>query len=110
MKVLLDESVPRQLKLALAMFETLTLKDKGWLGTKNGKLLAKTNDDNFNVFITVDKNLQFQQNIAKLNFGILVINTRYVKWEFIEPLVPRIIKIIESNIEKGSVIVIDEKL
>ena len=110
MKVLLDESVPKQLKAALNMFETYTLNNMNWLGTKNGKLLAKAEEANFDVFITVDKNLQHQQNIASFSFGVIVINVLYVKWEYIEPLMLEIIDTIYNKIERGKVVTIEKKL
>ena len=89
MKVLLDESVPRQLKLALSMFETYTVKDMKWQGTQNGKLLAKTEEAKFEVFITADKNLQYQQNLSGFSFGVLVIKVLYVKWNLLNHLLQK---------------------
>lgn len=72
MKILLDESVPRKLKYDFdATHEVFTVRDKGWLGNKNGTLLTLMVEDNFEIFITVDRSLRYQQNIAKLPVIIL---------------------------------------
>lgn len=60
MRVLIDESLPRDLKQKLFGMEIFTVQDMGWAGIKNGELLAKANA-NFDVFMTADKNLRYQQ-------------------------------------------------
>jgi predicted nuclease of predicted toxin-antitoxin system len=105
MKILLDENIPRQLKISLVMFETFMVKDMGWRGLKNGILLQKAQEEQFNVFITVDKNLRFQQNINGKHFFIIVLNIPLLKWQFIEPLVPSMVQLI-ANGEAGRVYVI----
>ena len=61
MRLLLDECVPARLSRALAGHEVLTVGKAGWSGVKNGKLLALA-AAKFDAFITVDKNLPYQQN------------------------------------------------
>ncbi len=80
MKVLLDESLPSQLKLAFGEeFEVRTVRDMGWLGTLNGALLQLIEKEGFKFFVTVDKSLRYQQNLERFNvvvFLIRAINTR----------------------------------
>ena len=62
MKVLLDECVPRKLKRELTEHEVLTVTEYGWSGIKNGKLLTLAEAE-FDVFLTIDQNLKYQQNV-----------------------------------------------
>jgi len=67
MKILLDESLPRKLRNDFtAEHEVWTVRDTGWLGKKNGELLKLMTDNRFELFITVDQNLQFQQTLNDL--------------------------------------------
>jgi predicted nuclease of predicted toxin-antitoxin system len=63
MKVLLDESLPRKLKYRFGEdFEVYDVSDMGWLGKKNGELLKLVIENEFEIFVTVDRNLPYQQN------------------------------------------------
>ena len=64
MKILLDESLPRKLRYDFGEeHEVFTVRDKGWLGKKNGELLKLMTEDKFELFVTVDRNLPYQQNL-----------------------------------------------
>jgi predicted nuclease of predicted toxin-antitoxin system len=63
MKILLDECVPRRVKDYLAQHEVQTVPDAGWAGKKNGELLELA-QGRFDVFLTVDQNLGYQQNLT----------------------------------------------
>ena len=67
MKVLLDECVPRKLKREIANHEVVTVTEHGWSGIVNGELL-KLAETEFDIFLTVDQNLSFQQNLKKLQY------------------------------------------
>ena len=75
MKVLLDECVPKALRSMLAGFETYTAEQMGWKAVKNGPLLALAEQGCFPVFITSDKNLRYQQNLATREIGIIELPT-----------------------------------
>ena len=62
MKLLLDENLPKKLKLDFPEHEIYTVNDKGWNGVQNGNLLKLLLAENFDGLITFDKNLQYQQN------------------------------------------------
>jgi hypothetical protein len=62
-----------------------------WRGVANGSLLAKAAED-FDVFITVDKNLRHQQNLKKLPIAVIVIHTISNDYELLKPFVPRILE------------------
>ncbi|MGB6362765.1 MAG: DUF5615 family PIN-like protein, partial [Thermoanaerobaculia bacterium] len=71
MRVLLDECLPRRLKHELPDHEVRTAPEMGWAGVENGELLRQASGE-FDVFITVDRSLEFQQNLSDLAFGIVV--------------------------------------
>ena len=75
MRVLLDENLPHDLAQALAEHEVVTVQGLGWSGLKNGELLRRA-DGHIDAFITMDSNLQFQQRLAGLPFGVIVIHAR----------------------------------
>ena len=70
MRVLLDECVPRRLKSELPDHEVRTAQEEGWAGMKNGALLQVASGQ-FDVFLTVDRNISFQQNLRGLKIGVL---------------------------------------
>ena len=72
MRVLLDEQLPRQLVPYLVEHEVRTVQQEAWAGLKKGALLTKAENDGFEVLITGDKNMPFQQNITKRRLGVLV--------------------------------------
>lgn len=72
MRVLLDEQLPRQPAPYFVDHEVRTVQQKGWAGLKNGALLTKAEEAGFEVLVTGDKNMPFQQNIAKRRLGVLV--------------------------------------
>jgi len=73
-RILIDECLPKQLKAWLAgTHEAVTVQEAGWANVKNGKLLRLANDAGFDVFITADKNMYYQQNFAGLRISAVVI-------------------------------------
>lgn len=71
-RVLFDEDVPRPLRKDLPGFAIQTVVEAGWSGIKNGELLRRA-EEAFEVFLTADRNLQYQQNTSKLRMGIVVL-------------------------------------
>ena len=68
MNILLDESAPRLIKTRLAEFSISTVQEMGWTGLKNGELLVLA-ERQFDVFITADQQLRYQQNLAGRRLG-----------------------------------------
>ncbi len=83
MKILLDESLPEQLAKELGDHEVLTVSQMGWKGKKNGELIQLIQKEEFQAFITVDKNLRYQQNLKNLPFTIIVLFVYRTKMEYI---------------------------
>ena len=74
MKILLDECVDSRLARHFSEFEVQTVYDRGWSGITNGKLLALAQVE-FDVFVTVDRNLAFQQNIPKFSLAVILVHS-----------------------------------
>jgi len=74
MKILIDESLPRQLKHFLGGHEADTVQEAGWAGVKNGELLAKAEGEYF-VFLTTDRNLWYQQNMRGRKLALVIFPT-----------------------------------
>lgn len=72
MKVLLDECVDARLAPYVVGFETRTVHDQCWVGIKNGKLLTLAASE-FDVLVTVDRNLPFQQHLPKFQIAIILL-------------------------------------
>ncbi|MBN1674341.1 MAG: DUF5615 family PIN-like protein [Kiritimatiellae bacterium] len=73
-KILLDECVDRRLVEQIAGHEARTVPDAGWASLKNGELLSLAQIE-FDVFITTDRNLMFQQNLPKFDIGVIVLES-----------------------------------
>lgn len=80
MRILLDENLPAQLKSDFgADYDVKTVREMGWLGKKNGELLGLIVFNGFDLFITIDKNLRYQQNLERIElkiFLLIAINNR----------------------------------
>lgn len=88
MRVLLDECVPDQVKFSLAGHEVRTVGRMGWKGKKNGELL-KLAATRFDVFITVDRSLAYQQPRG-LKIAIVTLVAHSNEIEALRPLIPRL--------------------
>ena len=75
MRVLLDESVPSRLGAMLVGHQATSVQNRGWAGLKNGKLLALAAAE-FDILLTADKGIEFQQNLATLPLAVLVVVAR----------------------------------
>ena len=89
MRILLDESLPHDLVALISGHEVSTVSDEGWKSVKNGKLLTLA-ATKFDVFITADRNLEFQQNVAELPLAVVVLIARKNRIQDLEPLLPEL--------------------
>lgn len=90
MKILLDESLPRKLRKDFGNeYEVWTVRDKGWLGKKNGELLKLMEVNGFTIFVTVDRNLAYQQNLNQLPVTIFVLCASDNRRETLQNLLPK---------------------
>jgi predicted nuclease of predicted toxin-antitoxin system len=95
MRVLLDESLPRKLASELTGHETQTVQKRGWSGLKNGQLLQVASRE-FQVLLTGDRNLEFQQNVDALPIAVIVLVAVNNRIETLRPLVPLVLEALES--------------
>ena len=93
MKLLFDECIPQPLRRRLAEFEISTAQEMGWGRVKNGELLKRA-EGVFDVFVTADQQLKYQQNLTGRKLAILVLSTN--RWPKVKARKPEIIAAIES--------------
>lgn len=110
MLILLDENLlSKKLKKPfLDVGHTVqNVEDMGWRGTKDRDLLALANVFPFNVFITSDKNLPYQQNLQTLALRVVVLNASNTRPDHLLPLITQIIPLLQS-LAPGSITLIDD--
>ena len=95
MRVLLDECVPKRLRKELTAHVVRTVAEMGWSGIVNGELLHQASAD-FDCFLTVDRNLQFQQNISVLPVAVVVIHALSNRLAALLPLMPAVRTVLDD--------------
>ena len=88
MKVLLDENLDHRLRRNLGSHEVFTASYKGWEGLKNGRLLDAAENDKFEVLITGDQSLYFEQNLIGRRLAIIALSS--VEWRILKDYLPKI--------------------
>ncbi len=106
MLLLLDENLPKRLKLDFPEHEIFTVRDKGWNGIKNGDLLNLLLQNNFQALLTFDKNLQHQQNFSKYTITVFVLSASINSYEELTKLSPKVKEyLIAGNLQPRSIII-----
>jgi hypothetical protein len=100
-RVLLDECVDWHLARALMDHEVKTARQMGWTGLKNGELLSLASR-HFDAFVTVERNLAFQQETTRFGLATMVLHARTNRLADLLPLVPKLLAALES-VESGAV-------
>lgn len=95
MRVLLDECVDWRLSRALTGHEVKSARQMGWSAIKNGELLELASE-RFDAFVTVDRNLAFQQNARSLSIPVIVLHAKTNRLADLLPLVPNLLTAIGS--------------
>lgn len=101
MRVLLDQGVPAPLRKHLAPHAVRTAYEQGWSTLKNGDLLAAAEHEGFDVLLTTDQNLKYQQKLSGRAIAILVLST--TSWPRIEKSVEKVVAAV-SRIAAGDFI------
>jgi predicted nuclease of predicted toxin-antitoxin system len=101
-RLLLDECIDRRLAREFSEHFITTVPQMGWATIKNGQLLALAERE-FDVFITVDRNLSFQQNLPKFKIAVIVLRAKTNRLVDLKPLVPQILAML-STLNIGQVI------
>lgn len=87
MRILLDESLPYELVAELPGHEVRSVQKMGWSALKNGELLAVAANE-FDLFLTADQNLRYQQNLSSLPVAVVVLIARSNRLQDLRPLLP----------------------
>ena len=95
MRVLLDEQLPIDLSPSLRGHAVDTVVDRGWAGVKNGDLLRRMSG-HYDVLITMDRGMEFQQPIPVLPFGIVIVRAVSNRLQHLTPLVPAILAAVDA--------------
>src|SRR5262245_46442078 len=93
MRILFDHCVPQRFRRLLAGHDVRTAVEMGWERLRNGKLLAEASEQ-FDLFLTVDKNLRHQQNPDTLPIAVIILMVRTNRYSDLAPLAPAVLKAI----------------
>src|SRR5215510_1183500 len=104
MQVLFDQGTPVPLRRYLAPHAVATVFEKGWSTLQNGELLRMAENEGFEVLVTTDQNLKYQQNLRERRIAIVVLMT--TSWPRIERKVNRVVAAINS-VKPGDCIEVD---
>jgi hypothetical protein len=94
-RVLLDECLPRRLKRELVGHDVRTAPEMGWASKTNGELLTLA-VGKFDVFLTADRNVSYQQDLSRFDIAIVVLVAASNRFEELRPLVPHILDVLSS--------------
>lgn len=108
--ILFDNGVPRPLRKRLQPHRIVTTQELGWEQLKNGELL-RTAEPDFDVLITTDSNIKYQQSLPARNIALIVLRAFRISMKYYEPLLSQILETLET-IEPGQAVYIyaDSKL
>jgi hypothetical protein len=101
MRLLLDEHLPIGLSAELHGHAVDTVSGRGWTGIKNGELLRRMTGQ-YDVLVTMDRGIEFQQRFSTLPFGIVLVRARSNRMQDLRPLVPSILSALDA-VEPGRI-------
>lgn len=90
MRILLDESAPRELKDLLTEHEVETVPERGWSAKRNGELLTLAVEEGFDVFVTPDQSLPHQQKLASFDVAVVVLAAGLNRMATYQPIADRL--------------------
>jgi len=96
MKILLDENIPHDLRHFFPGHEVFTVAYMGWNSLENGTLLQAAANDGFDVMLTKDSGVEYEQHISDLPVSVLVIKAKTNKLDDIRPLVSDILSVLNT--------------
>lgn len=103
MKVLLDECLPKKLKREFPTHEVTRVQEMGWMGVKNGALMRLIQASDFEVLITIDGNLEYQQNLRAIGFAIIVLGAPDNTFQTLRPLMSEVNEALKT-IKPGDIV------
>ena len=96
MRILIDECLNWRLGRALTGHYAVSAQKMGWSGIKNGKLLALAVENGFDVFLTGDRNLTFQQKVVESSIAIVILEAKGIQLHHTLPLMPKVIALLPT--------------
>ncbi len=107
MKILLDECIDWRFIREFPEHEVSTVSRMGWKSLKNGKLLRQA-EKQFDVFMTVDKNIRFQQNLTQLKISLIILRVLVNDLDHLKLLAPQVNQTLKT-LTPSEVVILDEK-
>lgn len=95
MRILLDECLPKRLKRDLVGHDARTVPEMGWASMQNGDLLGLA-ESQFDVFLTVDRNLSFQQDVSRFKIAVVVMEAKGNRYSDLQPLVADVLMVLHD--------------
>lgn len=95
MKVLFDQGTPAPLRTHFLSHHVSTAYELGWATLKNGELLAAAESNRFEVFVTTDANLAYQQNLSNRKIAIVVLSS--TSWPRIQKNIKAIVQAVDTS-------------
>lgn len=93
---MLDECLPRPLRRGLIGHEVSTVQERGWSGVQNGSLLRRAVAEGFEVFLTVDKSIEFQQSVGDIGIAVIALRARSNDIVDLEPLIGDVLRVLPT--------------
>jgi hypothetical protein len=94
-RVVLDENIDVRFAREIPDHFISTVRSEGWTGVANGKLLRLIEAAEFDVFVTADRNLEYQQTLSNRAFGTVVLFPERLKLDHLRPLIPELVRAIQ---------------
>jgi predicted nuclease of predicted toxin-antitoxin system len=94
MKILLDECIDRRLARDFIGYEIKTVPQMGWAGIKDRELLVLAEAE-FDIIVTADRNLSFQQNLSQFDLSLIVLQAQSNRLADLKPLVPKVLEMLD---------------
>lgn len=103
MRILIAECLSWRLERALTGHYAVSAQKMGWSGVRNGRLLALAVENGFDVFLTGDRNLAFQQNVPQFSIAVVVLEAKGVQLHHALPLMPKVLALL-PNLKPGQLV------
>lgn len=106
MRVLLDNNVNHRFAKFIEEHEVIHAREMGWGELENGVLISAAEANGFEVMITCDKNMSYQQSIVERKISIIVLNSLFIKLPYLVALAPRVNEMLHSGVPEGSFVIL----
>jgi len=96
MKLLLDECLPKKLKHHLLGHECSTVPEAGWAGKKNGELLFLAEKSGYEIFLTLDRGMEYEQNLKGREIAVILVSAGSSRLADLLPRIPAVLAALRS--------------